>query len=132
MSIWTITALTMLDPIRLPLRAAAKTWLRRRLERRATLRFRRFWFVTDRDAVRLAHLPGGVLRNTPRFPVRAPDFHSTGATILFVGSLWYAPNKFGLERFLKSVWPRVLEAVPNAELELVGDVPPDERKKVEA
>jgi hypothetical protein len=74
------------------LRAAAKTWLRHRLERRAIQRFRRFWFVTDQDAIRLAHLQGGVLRNIPRFPDRPPDFHSTGAALLFVGSLWYPPN----------------------------------------
>ena len=40
--------------------------------------------------------------------------------LLFVGLLSYLPNRSGLIRFLTESWPSVLEAVPDARLEIVG------------
>lgn len=51
-------------------------------------------------------------------PERIPTITSrTG----FIGNLNWSGNKLGVERFIKSVWPRIKAEVPTARLRLVGD-----------
>lgn len=45
--------------------------------------------------------------------------------ILFVGLLKYFPNIHGIAHFVKSVFPKIKESIPSAELQIVGDGEPD-------
>jgi glycosyltransferase involved in cell wall biosynthesis len=41
-------------------------------------------------------------------------------SLVFFGSLFYHPNRDGIEWFCKEVWPRILLEVPDARLDVVG------------
>jgi glycosyltransferase involved in cell wall biosynthesis len=109
--------------------AAGGSLLRWRLERAALKRFSRYWFVCERDRRRFPGLPGAVLPNVPVGAVRTAGSASAGSTLLFVGALWYAPNRQGIERFLAACWPRIREAEPAARLRLVGAAPVADREQ---
>jgi glycosyltransferase involved in cell wall biosynthesis len=102
--------------------ARAKAWLRQVAIDRLLPRYSGFFFVSERDRARYAHLSGAVLPNIPLDVPPIVDFKSSGHTILFVGSLWYAPNRQGIDRFLSHSWPVILKAVPQAKLLVVGAV----------
>ena len=72
----------------------------------------------DARALRTRH-PKLLVRNGVRVPATAPE-PSAGTTVLAVGSWWYGPNRHGMRRFLERDWPRVLAAVPEARLRIVG------------
>jgi glycosyltransferase involved in cell wall biosynthesis len=109
--------------------AAGKSWARRRLERGALSRFTRYWFVCERDRGRFADLAGGILPNIPVAAGPASQSRSSGATLLFVGALWYGPNREGIERFLASCWPAIRRAEPGARLSIVGGAPQEDRAR---
>ena len=44
--------------------------------------------------------------------------------VLFVGNLGFGPNVSGLKTFIDQAWPRLLEAVPETTLTIVGFNPP--------
>jgi glycosyltransferase involved in cell wall biosynthesis len=102
--------------------ARAKAWLRQVAIDRLLPRYSGFFFVSERDRARYANLRGAVLPNIPLDVPPAVDFRSAGHTILFVGSLWYAPNRQGIDRFLSHSWPAILKVVPQAKLMVVGAV----------
>ena len=109
--------------------AAGKTAVRSRLERAAVRRFSRYWFVCERDRGRFPNLAGGVLPNVPVGPVPVCDVESSGSTLLFVGALWYGPNRAGIERFLAACWPQIRKAEPRARLLLAGAAPQADRDR---
>lgn len=74
--------------------------------------------VGDARALRTRH-PKLLVRNGIQAPPVAP-VPSAGATVLAVGSWWYGPNRHGMRRFLERDWPRVLAALPEARLRVVG------------
>lgn len=82
---------------------------------------RRFSFIVRCSAEDRARIPAAnivVIPNgaeVPREVKRAPR-----PRILFVGYLGYAPNRQGMEWFLRAVWPIVRRGVPRAELDIVG------------
>jgi polysaccharide biosynthesis protein PslH len=107
----------------------AKSGVRRMLEERALHRYSAFWFVSERDRARHPSLAGTIL---PNIPVQTlPDVPPQPAAhrVLFVGALWYGPNREGIERFLAQSWPLVRHAVPDATLRLVGGAPPEDRAR---
>ena len=108
-------------------KAAGGTLLRCRLERAALRRFSRYWFVCERDRRRFPGLAGDILPNVPVGEALTGSCRSSGSTLLFVGALWYAPNRQGIERFLASCWPRIRQAEPAAQLRLVGAAPVADR-----
>jgi glycosyltransferase involved in cell wall biosynthesis len=67
---------------------------------------------------RLALIPNGV--DTASF---TPAPLGSSRTLLFVGSLDYAPNIAGLTYFTRDVWPALRERYPDARLEIVGSNP---------
>lgn len=103
--------------------ARLKSGTRALMERHALRRFPRFFFVSERDRARYTHLQGAVLPNIPMPPAKPPDPHSAGRTIIFVGALWYGPNRDGVNRFLARCWPTIRAAHPDARLLLVGAAP---------
>jgi len=49
--------------------------------------------------------------------------------ILMVGSLWYGPNRNGIEWFLDKCWPTIAARCPRLTLRLVGAAPPELRER---
>ena len=45
--------------------------------------------------------------------------------ILFIGYLRYFPNRHGITYFVESIFPRIKESLPSAELQIVGDGEPE-------
>jgi glycosyltransferase involved in cell wall biosynthesis len=70
----------------------------------------------------LPNVPVGVesLRETP---------DEVQDRILIVGSLWYAPNRNGIEWFLEKCWPTIAARCPRLTLRLVGAAPPELRER---
>ena len=106
------------------LKSAYAAWL----ARRQLGRFDAYFTVSQRDAASLPGLASAVLPNIPYAPPAQPLPATDSATLLFVGSLWYAPNKEGIERFLARSWPRIRAARPDARLHLVGAAPESVRR----
>lgn len=98
------------------------------LGRRQLKRFDAFFFVSPRDQARHPELQSAVLPNIPYAPPAEPHPQTASATLLFVGSLWYGPNRDGIDRFLARIWPGVKAAQPHARLLLVGAAPPAARR----
>ena len=106
------------DPTHLPLRL--KAWIKRRCTERTIKRYQGGFFVSENDRGSFRDFPGVLLPNIPNAYDPSPDFRTTNRSILFVGSLWYGPNKEGVERYLRHSWPRIHSAAPDAELMLAG------------
>lgn len=98
------------------------------LGRRQLKRFNAFFFVSPRDQARHPELRSTVLPNVPYAPPTEPDPQMASTTLLFVGSLWYGPNRHGIDRFLARIWPGIKAAAPQARLLLVGAAPPAARQ----
>jgi glycosyltransferase involved in cell wall biosynthesis len=111
------------------LAARARSWLKQSAAASALARFQAFFFVSPLDRARFADLPGAVLPNIPYRTPTGPTPASRGATVMMVGSLWYPPNREGVERFLARSWPAVRVARPDARLLLAGAAPPAVRAR---
>lgn len=64
-------------------------------------------------------IPNGT--DVPEVANRHPE-----SRILFVGLLSYAPNRIGIEWFLRTVWPSIFKELPNARVDIVGKDASDE------
>ena len=102
------------------LKSAYAAWL----AQRQLKRFDAFFFVSQRDQARHPQLLSARLPNIPFSPPTQPFPQTDSATLLFVGSLWYAPNRTGIDHFLARCWPAIKAARPEARLLLVGAAPP--------
>lgn len=98
------------------------------LAQRQLQRFDAFFFVSQRDQAGHPELQSALLPNIPYNPPTQPFPQADSATLLFVGSLWYAPNREGIDRFLARCWPAIKAAQPQARLLLVGAAPPAMRQ----
>jgi glycosyl transferase family 1 len=101
--------------------AIGKTAVRHWLEGWALRRFSRYWFVSERDRSRFPALDGDVLPNIPVLDGGVPTA-SKGHRLVFVGALWYPPNREGVARFVQLCWPAIRRANPDARLDLIGGV----------
>lgn len=101
----------------------AKSAYAKALARRQLKRFDAFFFVSERDRASEPGVKGTVLPNIPFAPPPEPFPQSDSKNILFVGALWYGPNREGIQHFLKHCWGRIRAAVPDATLTLVGAAP---------
>jgi polysaccharide biosynthesis protein PslH len=91
-------------------------------------RFDRVFVCSERDRRRLARANVVVVPNGTSVPASPPAHHTDGRTILFCGQLSYGPNVDGLRFFVRSVFPHIRRAVPDARLVIVGRAPaPDVR-----
>ena len=93
------------------------------LARHQLKRFDAFFFVSPRDQARHLDLQSALLPNIPFNPLAEPFPQTDSSTLLFVGSLWYPPNREGIDRFLARCWSDIKAAQPQAKLLLVGAAP---------
>jgi len=98
------------------------------LAKRQLKRFDAYFFVNRRDQAQHRELKSALLPNTPYTPPAQPFPQTNSPVLLFVGSLWYAPNREGIDRFLTRCWPAIKSAHPEARLLLVGAAPPAVRQ----
>ncbi|WP_310447381.1 glycosyltransferase [Thiobacillus sp.] len=103
--------------------ARLKSTYAAQLAKRQLKRFDAFFFVSPRDQACHLDLPSVLLPNIPFNPPAAPFPQTDNPTLLFVGSLWYPPNREGIDRFLAHSWPAIKAAQPQAHLLLVGAAP---------
>lgn len=94
-------------------------------------RFTGFFFVSKRDQASHPDLISRVLPNIPYDVPPNPLPATGGHTLLFVGSLWYPPNRKGIDRFLAQCWSAIIARVPEARLLLAGAAPERVRRKWE-
>lgn len=73
------------------------------------------------DAALLDHPRVALIANgaADRLAAYAP---SAGSNLLFMGPFRYAPNREGIEAFLRACWPRIRAAIPDATLTILGGV----------
>jgi glycosyltransferase involved in cell wall biosynthesis len=89
--------------------------------------------VSEQDARLLRKISGGtevrVVTNgvdTRAFAPEDSGLERRADTVLFFGTLNYGPNRDGIKRFCRDVWPVIHSARPDARLEIVGiDPSPD-------
>ncbi len=81
----------------------------------------------DRQAL-LANAPGTRVEITPNgvdldyFSVDHTERNSH--VVAYIGNMAFAPNADGILYFARSIWPRILRDVPDAQLWIVGQDPP--------
>ncbi len=115
-------------PGALALAARCKSSYAAWLAKQQLKRFSAFFFVSRRDQACHPELKSALLPNIPFNPPAQPLPQVDSSTLLFVGSLWYAPNREGIDRFLARCWPTIKAAQPQARLLLVGAAPPAVRQ----
>ncbi len=100
--------------------------------RNAIKKYDHAFFCTQRDRSLFPCRYSSILPNVARIPIEKPP-ESTDATgtALIVGSMWYAPNRQGLEWFLEHCWPEVADRCPSLVLRIIGSAPPQVRKRWE-
>jgi glycosyltransferase involved in cell wall biosynthesis len=74
-------------------------------------------YVRGRDYAWLPNIPYCLGPGGPPAPLPP---QASAKTLLFVGALWYQINREGVQHFIRQVWPRIREAVPEARLRIVG------------
>lgn len=104
--------------------ARLKSALALRLAARQLPRFDAYFFVSARNRADHPELLSALLPNVPFAPPAQPYPQADSKTLLFVGSLWYGPNRQGIDRFLQRSWPAIKQAQPQAKLLLAGAAPP--------
>jgi polysaccharide biosynthesis protein PslH len=122
-------------PRRLARRAELATW--RRYERSTRRRFDANVVFADLDVAAAAATAGGsaVVRIPLAYDVPQKPLDPIGQpppTVLFVGGFRHSPNVDAARWLVGSIFPRVLERVPDARLELVGDRPGEEVQRLAA
>jgi len=115
-------------PGALALAARIKSGYAAWLAKRQLKRFDAYFFVNQRDQAQHRDLKSALLPNIPYAPPAQPFPQANSTTLLFVGSLWYAPNREGIDHFLSRCWPAIKAARPGARLLLVGAAPPPVRQ----
>ena len=98
------------------------------LAERQLKRFEAYFFINRRDQAQHRDLKSTLLPNIPYAPPTQPFPQANSTTLLFVGSLWYAPNREGIDHFLSRCWPAIKAARPETRLLLVGAAPPRVRQ----
>jgi len=116
------------SPDRLGLAARLKSAFALRLATRQLPRFDAFFFVSARDQANHPELHSAILPNIPFNPPAQPFPQADSKTLLFVGSLWYSPNRQGIDRFLQRSWPVIKQVQPQAKLLLAGAATPALRR----
>ena len=81
------------------------------------------------DSSRISVVPTGV--DLSKYPYD-PNARSSGALVVFTGSMDWRPNIDGVEFFCHEIWPLVLAHIPAARFRIVGRDPDPRVKKLAA
>lgn len=112
--------------------AGLKDRLRLQLNRQKLASVDHLWLSCERDRAALGLPSSTILPNV--VPVDAgpvPPRRQGDPTILFVGALWYAPNREAVEWLLRECWPRIRSRHPTAKFRVIGAAPPEQRRRWE-
>jgi glycosyltransferase involved in cell wall biosynthesis len=85
--------------------------------------FDRVFVCSERDRQRFARSNVVVVPNGTRVPAALPSHRTDNRTIMFCGLLSYGPNVDAVHFLVKSVFPEIRRAVPDARLVIVGRAP---------
>lgn len=112
--------------------ASARGWLRFWQTKMAIRRFDHAFFCTARDLALFPCRSSSILPNVVHAaPVQSAESQGVSGTALVVGSMWYAPNRQGIDWFLEHCWPAVAARCPQLTLRIIGAAPPEERRRWE-
>lgn len=81
--------------------------------------------VPDLD---LSIVPNGV--DTDFFPLRPPEKKPKQPTVLFVGNFKWLQNKEAVSILVRDIWPKILHALPQSKLWIVGRYPSEEIQQI--
>ena len=111
--------------------AGIKGLARLHIARHALRRFDHVWFSAQRDILRARLRRTSLAPNFLPIPPVTPEArHEDDApTLLFVGALWYEPNRDAVDWFLSHCWATLRARLPSARLRIVGGGPPDLRER---
>jgi glycosyltransferase involved in cell wall biosynthesis len=98
----------------------ARTWA---YQSTTVRRFDLVFVCSERDRQRFGRSGVVVVPNGARIPALLPPRQTDDRTIMFCGLLSYPPNKDGVDFLVKSVFPEIRRAVPDARLLIVGTAP---------
>jgi glycosyltransferase involved in cell wall biosynthesis len=104
----------------------------RRKEQWLVARCAAVWATKTKDVQRLAARRVELLPNIPfaSYPHGTPALPpATKPIVMGVGVYDWVPNKEGFDWFIRQVWPQVRQAVPDAELRLVGKLTDENLKR---
>lgn len=108
----------------------AKTRARIAFSRQLLRKVSHSWFCCDRDQRKFRLAQSSVLPNLTNPSMKSPDsVQATEPIVLMVGSLWYGPNRNGIERFLANCWPTIRKTIPGARFRAVGSASPELRSR---
>jgi len=112
--------------------AGLKDRLRLQLNRRKLATVDHLWLSCERDRAALGLTSSTILPNVvPVASGPAPERGSEDPVVLFVGALWYAPNRDAVEWLLGECWPRIRSRNPKAKFRVIGAAPPEQRRRWE-
>ncbi len=99
-------------------------------ERRLLAKTSHIWLTKHQDRDAFGDVSWSLLPNIPfgqpgDVGDGEPAFPSDPPSILFVGSLGFAPNRRGVTRFLEASWPAIRQACPEARFVIAGGHPPE-------
>ena len=98
----------------------------------ALKRYDHVFFCSPRDQRLFAPGAGSILPNVvPEHPQNSSVGSAEAASLLIVGSMWYAPNRLGVEWFLRDCWPAIAARCPGLTLRIVGPAPAELRERWE-
>ena len=110
--------------------ASTRGWLRLHQTRRAIRKYDHAFFCSRRDERLFRARSSSVLRNAVRIPAEAPAApRAARGSALIVASLWYAPNRHGVDWFITHCWPAVARQCPGLKLRIVGAARPEDLRR---
>lgn len=104
----------------------AKTMMRKFLTKRAMRRFDYVWVASAMDLAAYPVRQGGLLPNIPSRTNPILPAPASGKDILFVGAMWYGPNRDAVDWFIANCWTAILAKMPSATFTIVGACGADE------
>ncbi|HEX6794061.1 MAG TPA: glycosyltransferase family 4 protein [Casimicrobiaceae bacterium] len=101
-------------------RTSARHWQ----TRLAASRYDHAFYASPRERFMFDARKSSLLPNVVRSDSALPAPTDDAPTVLCVGTMWYPPNRDGIEWFLECCWPRITERCPDLVLRIVGAAPP--------
>lgn len=112
--------------------AALKDNLRLQLNQRKLATVDHVWLSCERDKSAFALPSSSILPNVvPLAPGPVPARLNSDPVVLFVGALWYVPNRDAIDWFLRECWPRIRSRFAKAKFRVVGAAPLAQRQRWE-